>query len=469
MYSHQYTIRHVNKIACFVFISLGIISCGSSGSGGDVSPCCDPLPPLPAENKSIVLTVPDYLSSSTPNGINGDITYSFDNWLARTNGVSVYDYSTGSKGAKLGEFAVVSNLFQAIMDIPLATSALLLEAHAPCNWEGGHKINRNLFNRIESYLDADYVCHANVASMKSVITADSQTVSFTPFTHAAVALAEYQILQGDNVSTAITAANAAISAMVGVDVLTSDTAVNLNSIEYIDTPKLFYTMILSGMPSVIYNECLQVGFAPSVGQIGYTVYDLAELMRRDLVGDGVLDGVETDSMGMTTPILLGGSGLIQLSTHIYRHEIAAHAAIIGRAYSTSAPLYPNLDRIVAFNDSTSSIYDNSLITPLDESGPLLGMLDTDVTFYSTHPNVNGDEGFRVFFGDVVGNYDYTYRYVYVDNVFYANGCDGDTRYSDYTCHVNTTLYPNGWHTIRMVFTNIMGHSVSLSITVNFQN
>lgn len=466
MYFHQYTIRHVNKIACLVFISLGIISCGSSGSGGDVSPCCDPLPPLPAETKSIVLTVPDYLSSSSPDGINGDITYAFDNWLARTNGVSVYDFSTGSKGAKLGEFTIVSNVFQVVMDVPLATSALLLESRAPCNWEQGYLINTNFFNSIQSfgsYSTGDYVCHTDVVNMKSVITADSQTVSFTPFTHAATGLAEYRINQGDSVTTAVTTSNNIVSSMVGVNILTTDTADTPDDMAYIDSPDVFYTMLISGFADVIINEAASESVAISLGDAGYSIAELAELMRRDLVADGVLNGVEIAS----APVLLGG--FIPLSTNFYRHKLAVHASTNARVAGYDGfSVYQNLSHIVAFNSNTNSIYDSSPVIALDENGPLIGFSSTDVAFFAAHPNVDGTVSFTVHFGDSVGSYDYTFRDVFVDNVFYANTCGGGST-STFDCWVNTTIFPNGWHTVKMTFTNLLGHSASLSITVNFQN
>lgn len=449
------------QIVCICLTVASVASCGSSTENGAPAPCCDPPPPPPPpETKDITLTIPDYVASSS---------YTFDNWLYSTQGVEVFDYSAGIKGEKLGQFAVVSGEFIAAFEVPETTSAFLLEASAPCNWEKAYHLNPTLFNRYEAYTDytdGGHVCQSAIDKILAVVSAENQTVSFTPYTHVAAGLAAYRVSQGDSALQAVNTANNTISNLVGVNILTTDTTDKLSDMVFSDTPEAFYTAILSGLPTLITHEMFLESAVLMLGDAGYGVFDFADLMKRDITGDGMLDGIETTN-GSGNPVMLGG--IKALNADLYRHDIAAYASINTRtAFSGGGSVQPILTRLLNFNDQLSIVYSDATLIELDEPGPVLGMSVYDWNFFAQNPNVNGSDGFNIFFGDVVGMLNYEYRDVYVDNVFFANTCDG-TGGSDYNCWVNTTLYPNGWHTVKMVFTNIMGNSVSLSINVNFQN
>ena len=193
----------------------------------------------------------------------------------------------------------------------------------------------------------------------NVVAGQTVAANVTPWTTMAAGLAQYKYKLGSPVASAIDQANAAISGVLGVDVMVPLVVGGMGGSTAL-TPDVEYGYSILGMSRL------------STGLVNLPRTDLFALRAfNDIRFDGVLDGHSE-------------SGQL---TYINRHDLAV--AILGVAQArqkeygyTPAQLLPIAKRI---NDSTSAIFGNVAPIPLDANGPLISNVTPadNATLYGT--------------------------------------------------------------------------------------
>ena len=286
-------------------------------------------------------------------------------------------------------------------------------------------------------------------------------VAVTPYTHAAVGLAEYEIRNASTaVATAINDANSRLSLWVGTNIQTTlPAAPVLTSTSFSDST--LYGSLLSGIPSWLMDVATT---SPAVFGTGtLTTVAFADAMKSDLAQDGVFNGVGRDISGNAVSLVIGNAAL---STTIYRHEMAYWAVIRVRA-ETEGAVSPTpaeqvaivgfLPAFVAYNDAVNSLVDASAVVALDEGGPVVW-----IGTPSPGATLTGNSGMDGTVHDIVG--------IAVSNTVML--IDG-VRYTQFANQylpnhfINTTIFPNGSHVLTIQATNNLGHVGTASVTVNF--
>ena len=238
---------------------------------------------------------------------------SFDG-LILAGTVSVYDFTTGSKGALLGQATTDG---QGLYSLSLQVEArpVLIEV------TGGYYVEEAGANA-----NAHISLSANqrLTAVANYVTGSSLKVAVTTYSHLAAGLAAYQISQGTAVPTAINNANTRISGLVGANILTTtpkEVTDVANASAYL-TPELQYGFLAGAISMWTYNNT--PGTA-SARQPPYTSIDFAQTLYQDISADGVLDGVGIDSTGAKAQLSFGTT---PLSTDVYRMGIGANIVVM---------------------------------------------------------------------------------------------------------------------------------------------
>lgn len=423
---------------CFLTLlaAIAITGCGGGGSAS-------------GSNSTPIATIQGVVFASAP----------FSSGL-----VSVYDFSSGAKGALLSNTVIgVDGSYQTILHNPPA--AVLLDATG-CYAENVYWFNGGPIQTPGVVAAANPTCLSIPLNAVRVLTAgDSATVMVTPYTHAAYGRVQYEIAHGTSPGTAIADGNSLLTHVLGFDVLSTQPIVPA----YTSTVNsgTVYGGLLYGLASWIYNEARPTGVGPLalVGTPGLSTLDVAEAMRNDLAYDGVLNGQGTTVLG--GPAALSISNL-SLSSTVYRHGFAAYGVIAVRSgfEYTSGGVLPNTGGIVNFlpsfqtyNNSTAAIFDGSSVVALDEGGPVVGISWPSAgTVLTGSPAIDGTTH------DITGFHGASAALL-IDGVFYDYFAD-----PYHTNHfINTTVFPNGSHILTIRATNNLGTTKSASVTVTFSN
>ncbi len=425
-----------------VVLLLLVIGCGGgSGSGG--SNTSVPPPPTPQTSVTGVVFSSDVFTSGV---------------------VKAYDFSSGTQGGLLASAAIsITGTYQ--LSIPSSSGAILIVADSGCYtekaiaWQATYKGVPSV-----SYETTASVCPSSPSLSAAVVVpagAATMVVAVTPYTHAAVGLAEYEIR---NVSTAVTTAindaNSRLSVWVGTNIQTTlPTAPVLTSTSFSNST--LYGNLLSGIPSWLMDVATM---SPAVFGAGLlTTIAFADAMKSDLAEDGIFNGVGRDTSGNAVTLVIGNA---TLSTTIYRHEMAYWAVIRVRA-ETEGAVSPTaaeqvaivgfLPAFVAYNDSVNSLVDASAVVALDEGGPVVW-----IGTPSPGATLTGNSGMDGTVHDIVG--------IAASNTVML--IDG-VRYTQFANQylpnhfINTAIFPNGSHVLTIQATNNLGHVGTASVTVNF--
>jgi hypothetical protein len=412
------------------------VSACSGGSGGGNAPS-DPPPPVEATVTGAVF-VSDVVTSGT---------------------VSAYDFSKGKQGALIASSPVGSDGSYSL-SVP-ANQAVELVLTGGCYSEYATSKSTHA-------LQTAAVCMAGNDMMRALVVpqAAGAHAAITPFTEAATALASYLIASGQSTLSAIDSGNQRWTAITGVDVLATDPAISDDKVVLppLDSPHT-YGMLLDGMASWVVSAA--EGDGKSFGTLPYTTMQLTQLMSADINADGVLDGAGSSTLKL---------GSVALSATVYRHEVSVYAVWQDRyaTYGNPNPQYPSVSvpdcplqiaAIQQYNDSTDPIFGAATVVPLDEGGPVM----TQNTLLTVH---TGSQEYAISFNldDVVGVVETRGSIeILVDGAYYdAIGAFwylGTVNQGG----VNTTVFPNGNHTITVRATDCLNNSVQQSGVVNFQN
>jgi len=429
------------RLVSITILVMAVAGCG--GSGGNIDP--PPLPPQPAPQTTISGLV--YASDTFTSGV-----------------VNAYNFSGGVKAGLIASTSI-SNAGTYQLNVPATSGAVLIEAGNGCYDEKAIRWPASANNYpTASNSTTISVCATSLVLSAAVLVPTSATTlvaAVTPYTHAAVGLAEYEIRTGNTTVFALGDANSRFSQWVGVDIQTTLPAAPVRSM--VLNSATLYGSLLSGIPSWLLNVATT---SPAVfGVDDLTSLAFADAMKSDLAQDGVLNGVGRDASGNAVTLVVGNA---TLSTTIYRHQLALWAVIRVRAETEGAlnstpeeqaRIVSFLPSFVAYNDATNMLVDASALVALDEGGPV-------VTIGGPSPGaiLSGNNGMSGFARDSVGIPSLS-TVMLIDGVLYTPFVN---QYIP-NHFINTTIFANGPHTLTIKATNNLGHVSTASVNVTFQN
>jgi hypothetical protein len=310
-----------------LFISVFLSACGGGGSAGS------------AGGNPSGLSIP----VGSVSGIG------FDGLLINSD-ISIYDFTSGTKGALLGHaVSDTSGLYK--ISLQSESRPILVEASGGYYMEeagSGFQVKLTTKHRLTAV--ANYTMGA------------IPRVSTTNYTHLAAGLAAYNISKGAVVATAINEANNRVSAMLGVDILTTtplqitDPANASASL----TSELRYGFLSGAISMWTYNNTPANGLAHKTP---YTSIDFAQLMYQDVLADGILDGSGFDASGKVAQLSFGTT---TLTTDTYRLGLGVSMLQMANNANNKtglngASVLPFVQSIIA---STDSVFNNVVPTAI---------------------------------------------------------------------------------------------------------
>jgi hypothetical protein len=419
-----------------IILVMAVAGCGGSG-GGSSSP-----PPAPQTTISGVVFASDVFTSGT---------------------VNAYAFTGGVKGGFLAT-AAIDSTGAYHLSVPASSGVILIEAASGCYAEKAIPWNAGGTYPAVSYAITASVCSTSPVLSAAVLVptgATSLVVVVTPYTHAAVGLAEYEIRNGGTTTIAMADANSRLSQWVGADIQATLPAAPARASTLSGTT--LYGSLLSGIPSWLLNVATT---SPAVFGAGdLTSLAFADAMKSDLAQDGVLNGVGRDASGNAVALQIGG---IALTTTIYRHQLAFYAVIRVRGETEGAlnstpeeqaRIVSFLPSFVAYNDATNSLLDASALVALDEGGPVV-----TIGYPSPGATLTANQGMAGFVHDSVG-------ILALNTVMLIDGALYTPFLNQYVPNhfINTTVFANGTHILTIKATNNLGHVSTASVTVTFFN
>ncbi|HHF3079476.1 TPA: tandem large repeat [Vibrio diabolicus] len=208
-----------------------------------------------------------------------------------------------------------------------------------------------------------------------------QKLMLTPLSNLAAGLAKYKISQGSTDESAFSTALDSINSMYGFDV---------NETKPIDITKggqssfasagHQYGALLTAYSSYSYDLIKKYGNSDNV----YTSMHFADIQYRDVIADGVLDGLEvSQTSGAVTPLSFGQK---KINSDIYTRDLSQHVLIVVNDPSvnisgTDAADYVDFSK--KLNDlgtygSTDGVIPPRDGTDIDTDAPIVTRTDSDV-------------------------------------------------------------------------------------------
>lgn len=426
--------------AIVALVLLGVVGCGGSS-------------PQPTNG------------AMTPQTTVSGVVFASDLFMGGT--VTAYDFTSGAKAGFIASsvIGVIGNQGEYQLTVPGSPGAILIEADSGCYTEKG--MPWSMASNGPPHVD--YAHLATVCATSGVLSAavlvpvgaTALVAAVTPFTHAAVGRAEYEIRNGTVTATALNNANTVLSQWVGADILTTLPSAPVRSTTLSNAT--LYGSLLSGIPSWLLNVATT---SPAVFGTGtLTTLAFADAMKSDLAQDGFLNGVGRDTNGSAAALTVGNSAM---TTTIYRHQIALFAVIrlrgetegaLNATLEEQARIVSFLPAFVAYNDAAPQVVDVSPIVALDEGGPV-------VTIGGPSPGatLSGNNGMSGFVNDGVG-------VSALNTIIMVDGVKYTEVFNQYIPNhfINTTIFANGPHTLTIKATNNLGHVSTASVNVTFQN
>lgn len=440
---NKYFFKVIDNMRYFYLACVVLIVVGCNSSGGGSSTTTSNAPPIKLATISGVV----FASGIFTSGV-----------------VNAYSYKNGIRGDFLSTSSI-NALGIYTLNVAASSGAILIEVGNGCYTEKAIPWSNTSNNSPTVALEETAIVCNTVQKLSAVLSvpfdASTLVISLTPYTHAAVGLADYLFRSGSDISTAISDANSRISSWVGVNIQTTlPTQLSRNTT--FNNANL-YSSLISGIPSWFFNKATALPHVFGTGSL--TTANFASEMKSDLAQDGILNGTGRDADGNPTALSIGSS---PLTTTIYRHQLAFHAVIRIRA-ETGGAVSATLDeqgRIVNFlpsltsyNDSTNSLLDNSAIVTLDEGGPAVS-----ITSPSSGATLTGNQGMAGIAHDSVG-------IAAGNTVMLIDGVQYVSFVNQYIPNnfINTTIFSNGPHTLTIKATNNLGHVSTASVNVTFSN
>ncbi len=401
-------------------ISLMLAACGGgggSGSTGGSSP----------------------IGSTLPVGTVAGTT--FDGLIS--NGVvTVYDFTNGTKGEKLGQ-ATSDSTGRYSISLQVMSRPILVEM------TGG-------FYTEEAGMNAQVTLDSNhkLSALANYTTGSAIRMGITTFTHLAAGLAEYEISKGKGVAAAIDEANNRVSSLVGLNVLTvtplqiTDTGNASATL----TPELTYGFLESAISMWTYNHAQS---AATQHVVPFTSIDFAQLLYQDVSADGLLDGLGRDSTGNSIQLSFG---TFPLGVDVYRMGLGL--SLVQMAASTNNKTGLTGAQVLNFSQSfvgnMDAMFNN--VAPSTITVPV-----ATINTPTANTKVNGVMNVAATTQSVVG---LSKVELLVDGAIAATATTNLTAPS---FQINTTAYADGLRTIDVRATDLAGQVSDSSVQVLLDN
>ena len=376
--------------------------------------------------------------------------------------INAYDYSAGTKGALLANGAINGD---GTYNLTFANAAetVLIEAINGCYTEtayyyGGTIPQNKVSVNVCSSAPLDAVVGIPVGT-------SSVSAAVTPFTHAELGLIEYKIRMGNALSVALSDSSVIFTQLLGRNPINTIPAMP----QHIETVSdaTIYGAYIAGIGSWVYGVAApaQSGTIVPFGTGPLNTLAYAEAMREDLSQDGVLNGVGRDANGALISVKIFN---IPLSTDVYRHGLAKYAtirlrgnfeAVVGATGQDYQRIIGFLPAMVSYNNSTSSLFDSTAITALDEGGPQIS-IGTPLPGGTLSGNSGIDGLTHDITGITIGNEELLIDGIYYDiflNPYHPNH------------FINTTIFANGVYILTIRATNNLGTVATKSVSATFSN
>ncbi|WP_284202060.1 tandem large repeat, partial [Aliivibrio sifiae] len=287
--------------------------------------------------------------------------------------VVIWEYANGLMGKKLGE-TTTSSAGEYSIEINSGSMPILVQAQGGAYtdpstgkvvYEGGGKTLK---------FEATVYFNEN----------KTNKVMLTPLSLVAKGLADYYIeIQGRDAASAINTANTTISNMYGFDVHTVEPIdiVRRGQSAYVSDGHK-YGAYLTAYSS--YALDLSKKYSAEEDDDIYTSFTLAELSYRDIAADGLLDGLEIDSIsGLIKGISFGKE---PVTSEMYSNNLAQHllitvnSSLLNVSGTNPKDYEPFAARINSFGTSTDpiGIVPPRNETPIDDEVPTTKRTDSDI-------------------------------------------------------------------------------------------
>ena len=232
--------------------------------------------------------------------------------------VSVYDFTTGAKGALLGQTTSDGNGLYSL-SLQVESRPVLVEI------TGGYYIEEAGVGGFGTQVSLSN--GQKLTALANYTTGLPLKVAVTTYSHLAAGLSAFQISKGTAVATAINNANTRASNLAGVNILTTTPKeiTDVSNASATLTPELKYGFLAGAISMWTLNNTPSTA-APRTPP--YTSIDFAQLLYQDIAADGLLDGIGLDSAGAAAQLSFGTT---PLGVNVYRKglgvslvQMAAH-------------------------------------------------------------------------------------------------------------------------------------------------
>lgn len=360
--------------------------------------------------------------------------------------VTAYDYSTGSKGAVLGQATTDSRTGTYSLSLQAESRPILLEI------TGGY-YNEEMDPSTNIPLDTGDKMQAVI----NYTTGAAVTTSITAMTTGAAGLAAYEIKKGTAVATAVEDANRRFSNLVGFDIIKTVPLeiTDLANASASLTPALQYGFLAGGISMwVSKNYPNPTGLVPPL-QKPYISIKFVQLMYQDIAADGLLDGKGLDSN--STPVQLS-FGTAALSPTVYRQGIGV--SMLQMADNPNNKTGLNSSKVLPFGQTYAGNTD-----PMWASVPTVPISSPSVTINAPTANqwVRGTVNVAATAQDYVG---LSSESLSIDGNALTTIT---TNLTTPVFPVNTAIYGDGAHTITLAATNAVGLTTTTTVPVKVDN
>jgi len=384
------------------------------------------------------LTIPVIFDSIYPSNING---FSINGRLAEAN-VAISTFSNGNKGEHLGSGkSDISGFFE--ISVKSQSQVVLIEA-------------TNGFYR-EAATDEQIVLQdgQTISTMADYVSGEPLSTRLSPLTHIASSLIQFKLKNGETFSEAKSNVTQIFQDIFNVDVFA--------------IPSLTPNETESGEPELITNDAMHniylstlsgfsAWFAVQNGHPDQSIFNTVELvniMSKDIIDDGLLDGLGVDNNKQAIQLALGS---VALDANVYRMGIALYLMAYLSSDTNNSGISDTelLSLAKAISKSEHPLFGAAKVDTVPALSPLLS---------HDYPETISITGvFRLDVG-VKSFIDLENMVIYLDGELIGGINTPDK--AEFTLDSNS--YSDGEHEIEVIVTDVFGNESSLTIPVIFDN
>ena len=357
--------------------------------------------------------------------------------------VSVYDFTTGAKGALLGQTTSDGTGLYSL-SLQVESRPVLLEII------GGYYVEEAGPGSTQVALSSNQ----KLTALANYTTGSSLKVAVTTYTHLAAGLAAFEISKGTAVSTAINNSNTRASSLAGVNILitTPKEITDVSNASATLTPELKYGFLAGAISMWTFNNtpAAAVAHLPP-----YTSIDFAQLLYQDISADGLLDGIGIDSTGATAPLSFGTT---PLGVDVYRKGLGV--SLVQMAVHPNNKTALGASQVLAFAQNyaanTDAMFNN--IAPIPIAAPVV-----TITSHASNAWVSRTANVAATIQDLIG---IASTELIVDNASVATSTSNNATQS---FQLDTTKYSDGAHSIGVRTIDLAGQTTTTTIPIGVDN